>query len=422
MSNKHIDYTERQQIETLNNQGISINRIAEILGRSTSTISKEMKLGLRVFTTSSGETIKKYSADEAQLHSEHLRALKKTRLRLSSDVQADIMTWKGEGKSNKEIVLDLQVKYKDNCPSQSTIYRHISKNLNLEKLGEQYYLQGKMISLKLSQNESREEVVSIFEKGAKLGNARCIYCLGDYYQAGVPGVQKDTNKAFKMIETASNLGLAEAQARLGYLFEFGIGCNTNKALAQQAFLLSAINGSVVGMVAYADNIEHGISGQVSLPIARRWYKEAAARGNFMAKIWLENHDEEYFESLGEHVTYSLEEYDYQHVVNLGRHMNLAEAKEALAHHVVAESLSDAEIQEKLDLIRHYGYSLPPLGEFVNSSQLEEGTDDVMPPDKWKLLSKNENPDEDELINQSINQSIKQAGRQAILEMLYREVE
>jgi TPR repeat protein len=110
--------------------------------------------------------------------------------------------------------------------------------------------------------------------------------LGDLLEKGVPGLlNSNVGEAFRLFTRAKEMGFLDAQANLGVMYVNGLGVPVDRNRAFGLWKEGAAQGNAMNMFFYAMALEGGLNGAPQPTEARRWYLEAARRGNAAAAAW-----------------------------------------------------------------------------------------------------------------------------------------
>jgi len=90
------------------------------------------------------------------------------------------------------------------------------------------------------------ESLKWFRKAAEYGNAYAEYSIGEFYEEGIGGVQKDMRKAAYWYKKAASQGESEAQMWLGTLYEEGDGVPVDLEKAKYWYYKACENGDTQG--------------------------------------------------------------------------------------------------------------------------------------------------------------------------------
>jgi len=113
------------------------------------------------------------------------------------------------------------------------------------------------------------------EKHADKGNAHAQLQLGYAHRDGALGLEKNYDKAVKLIEKAAVQGHAPAQATLGFYKQRGMGCKMDIDTAVKWYKLAAAQGERNAQFSLGLAFEHGTGVAKSEVEAFKFYKLAA---------------------------------------------------------------------------------------------------------------------------------------------------
>lgn len=177
--------------------------------------------------------------------------------------------------------------------------------------------QGGLLYSIRAQPGDMERAVSLFEQGAKLGDAPSSYLAGESFLLG-KGVTKDVAKGIAHLEKAAasdephaldrlgdhyykeknypkavaafekarSLGWVPALANLGVIYVNGAGVPKDEKKAASLFKEGAEKGDKMAMLFYAQCVEGGVGIPPNRNEAVKWYRDAAALGESRAAEWL----------------------------------------------------------------------------------------------------------------------------------------
>jgi outer membrane biosynthesis protein TonB len=103
--------------------------------------------------------------------------------------------------------------------------------------------------------------------------------LGDRYYVGRDGVAADKALAFSWYKKAADQGDAEAEYRIGFMYNTNTGIQGDKAQAFSWYRRAADQGNANGEFETANCYEHGIGTDQDYSQAMFWYQKAAAHGD-----------------------------------------------------------------------------------------------------------------------------------------------
>ena len=105
-------------------------------------------------------------------------------------------------------------------------------------------------------------------KGAKEGDARSFYILGNLYFEGLAGVEHNQEKGVENWFKAANLGIRDAQHNVGRLYQKGISVEQDYTIAMQWYLKAANQGDVYAMHNIAYFYQTGLGVQLDCNLFR----------------------------------------------------------------------------------------------------------------------------------------------------------
>ena len=119
----------------------------------------------------------------------------------------------------------------------------------------------------------------------------CFLKIGDMFETGGPGVAKDYNMAARMYKYAADDGDAQAQYKLGVMYDNGRGVANDDADAQAVkyFEKAAEQEHAGAQFNLGAKFEHGKGVEMDIAKAIEYYKKAAEQGNAKANFnlgWL----------------------------------------------------------------------------------------------------------------------------------------
>ena len=118
---------------------------------------------------------------------------------------------------------------------------------------------------------------------ADAGNMKAVKVLGDYYFNGYAGVEQDYAKALELYTEAGEKGDADAQAQVGYIYQFGCGIEPDYEKAMEWNNRAAQQGNAQGQAQIGWLYQQGLGVTQNLDEAGRWYTRAADQGNEWAE-------------------------------------------------------------------------------------------------------------------------------------------
>lgn len=115
------------------------------------------------------------------------------------------------------------------------------------------------------------------------GNVKAKKALGDYYFNGYAGVAQDYAKALELYTEAGEKGDADAQAQVGYIYQYGCGVDPDYEKAMEWNNRAAQQGNAQGQAQIGWLYQQGLGVTQNLDEAGRWYTRAADQGNKWAE-------------------------------------------------------------------------------------------------------------------------------------------
>ena len=136
----------------------------------------------------------------------------------------------------------------------------------------------------IAKNEA--QAVELLRAAAALNHPNAMNMLGDLLKKGVPGLlDSNVGEAFRLFTRAKEMGFLDAQANLGVMYVNGLGAPVDRNRAFGLWKEGAAQGNAMNMFFYATALEGGLTGAPQPTEARKWYLEAARRGNAAAAAW-----------------------------------------------------------------------------------------------------------------------------------------
>ena len=121
------------------------------------------------------------------------------------------------------------------------------------------------------------EAVKWYQIAGEHANANALFNLGRMYENGRGLLDRSYTKAVSCYSKASELGNAEAQNQLGWLYHIGIGVSRNYEEAVKWMTASANQGLVLAINNLGWIYRHGIGVPQDKKEAIRWFRKAALR-------------------------------------------------------------------------------------------------------------------------------------------------
>ena len=133
-------------------------------------------------------------------------------------------------------------------------------------------------------SQDHQKAFTLYEKGASLGDGFCIFFLGISYEDGI-GIPCDPPRARTCYENALMYDISTAYVRLAGLYENGTGTKQDLKKAFDLYTKAAEDfddEEAQYNLGYA--YHHGWGVAQDIPLAHRWYKEAAKTGHAAAAL------------------------------------------------------------------------------------------------------------------------------------------
>lgn len=118
---------------------------------------------------------------------------------------------------------------------------------------------------------------------ADAGNVKAKKALGDYNFGGYAGIAQDYAKALELYTEAGEKGDADAQAQVGYIYQYGCGVDPDYEKAMEWNNRAAQQGNAQGQAQIGWLYQQGLGVTQNLDEAGRWYTRAADQGNKWAE-------------------------------------------------------------------------------------------------------------------------------------------
>ena len=125
---------------------------------------------------------------------------------------------------------------------------------------------------------------------ADAGNLRAQKLLGDFYFDGLGNIKRDYAKALEIYTQAGEAGDAASQARVGYIYQNGLGVTPDYGLAMEWNNRAAEQGNPQGQEQIGYLYHEGLGVTKSLDEASRWYAKAKEGGSEWAAAMLDEAD------------------------------------------------------------------------------------------------------------------------------------
>lgn len=134
-------------------------------------------------------------------------------------------------------------------------------------------------------NETPEQAVTRYRKGAEKRDAQSMNNLGSCYQSG-DGVAKDIGQAVYWYRKSAELGYSMAMNNLGVCYLKGIGIEKDTVQAMALFTKAAEDEVPVAYYNMAHCYLHGIGVKQNTQQALRWFHRAVEHNVTSAKSYL----------------------------------------------------------------------------------------------------------------------------------------
>jgi enhanced entry protein EnhC len=134
------------------------------------------------------------------------------------------------------------------------------------------------LNLAVLKHAYNEEFLSELDKARQLGNSTAGLLLADYYLAQASDPQ-NIQQARDIYQHFAEKGDREAQLKLAYLFDKGLGGEQNFAIATKWYTAAAEQGQAVAQYLLGRQYQMGhIGSEPNYELAKKWY--AASEGNY----------------------------------------------------------------------------------------------------------------------------------------------
>ena len=131
--------------------------------------------------------------------------------------------------------------------------------------------------------EDYEKALQLWTKSAEKGNAEAQYRLGRLYDRG-EGTEENPVLALEWYTKAAEQGVEEAQTNLGALYDLGRGTEENDIAAAKWFAAAAKQGNMVAQYNLAVMLDNGEGIATNKAQAAVLYRKAAAQGMDIALL------------------------------------------------------------------------------------------------------------------------------------------
>ncbi len=147
---------------------------------------------------------------------------------------------------------------------------------------EAFYKLGRLYSDGLHIEQDYKVAVSIFERGALLGNSDCQVALGQMYQGGL-GVEENLDQSFTLYRLSSLQGNPVGHYYLAASYEYGRGVESDYQEAYKLYSLAAEAKYPEAITSLGSMIGRGLVGVADRETSAKMYIEAAGLGDLMAQ-------------------------------------------------------------------------------------------------------------------------------------------
>ena len=131
--------------------------------------------------------------------------------------------------------------------------------------------------LYMEKRENNTFAFKYYFEAAEQGYVNAESKVGYCYENGI-GVEKDVVKAFKWYSKAATQGYAQGECKVGYCYENGIGVKKDVIRAFDWYSKAAAQGYAQGECNVGNCYENGIGVKKDVVKAFDWYSKAAAQG------------------------------------------------------------------------------------------------------------------------------------------------
>jgi TPR repeat protein len=140
-----------------------------------------------------------------------------------------------------------------------------------------------LIGLILEEAGDHPSALAWYRKGADGMDTTAMYMLGRLYEKGVDGViERNLTIALELWKKSANLGFAQAQKKLGWVFAEGAGVPQDNREAVKWLLKAAQQNDAEAQ--YALGVLHTRKGETGDPLrAHMWHNIAAGNGHEKSK-------------------------------------------------------------------------------------------------------------------------------------------
>lgn len=173
---KHLSYVSRLKIESLRRAGVTISKVAEIIGCDQSTIYRELKRGTYVHLNSDYTEEKRYSPELAQQRYDDLTSKRGRPLKLGNDYEFAHYIEKRIGVDKLSpcaVIAELNVHnpFKTHITKQ-TLYKYIDKGIFLTISNKNLPIKGRKSRKPITKRQKRANAGTSIERRPKDIDAR----------------------------------------------------------------------------------------------------------------------------------------------------------------------------------------------------------------------------------------------------------
>lgn len=129
-------------------------------------------------------------------------------------------------------------------------------------------------NLAVLNKDNQTDFLHNLQKSYSLGNSKAGILLADYYLASGEDAEK-MQEARNIYAGLAQKGDENAQMKLAYMFEKGLGSNVDYAQAEQWYLRSAVQGNAMTRFLLGEFYQTGVLGTPDYHQALAWYQKAA---------------------------------------------------------------------------------------------------------------------------------------------------
>jgi len=165
---------------------------------------------------------------------------------------------------------------------------HLRAQVPEQGIGKQYFEMGEFFrwGYDLKGIGDQAKAVIAYQKSAELNYPDGVMALGEMYQGGRGGLQKDVQKGFDLFMKAYRMGSGRACYYLGRSYAYGLGCEVD--YAKMIFYLNdgIKKGDSFSMYGMGNMLYKGWGVEQSYKKAIAFFEKAAALGNSSSDYYL----------------------------------------------------------------------------------------------------------------------------------------